>query len=201
MTVLSIPTIEDTFPAREKEDFYRSFNNHFNKAIIVHELFPGHYMQAKIAARNPRQARILFSYEPYVEGWATLVERIALDAGWDDRNPLTYLAHLRKRLENANRAYTSVQVHCFGWSEDQVLRFSQDQALLAPQFARSLWGRLQRGPMQMTSYFLGADRLTRILEAERARMGEAFDVRAFSDAILEAGPVPFDLIPELLASR
>lgn len=201
VTVLSIPTIEDTFPAAEKEDFYRSFNNHFNKAIIVHELFPGHYMQAKIASTNPREARSLFPYEPYIEGWATLVEKIALDAGWDDHNRLTYLAHLRKRLENANRAYTSVQVHCFGWTEDQVLRFSVEESLVAPQFAKSLWGRLERNPMQVTSYFLGADLLRRILEAEKERMGEAFDVRAFNDAILRAGPVPFDLIPEVLASR
>ena len=198
VTVLSIPTIEDTFPAAEKEDFYRSFNNHFNKAIIVHELFPGHYMQAKIASMNPRQARSLFPYEPYIEGWATLVEKIALDAGWDDHNRLTYLAHLRKRLENANRAYTSVQVHCFGWTEDQVLRFSEEESLLAPQFAKSLWGRLERSPMQVTSYFLGADLLRRILEAEKERLGEGFDVRAFNDAILRAGPVPFDLIPEVL---
>jgi hypothetical protein len=198
-TVLSLPTIEDTFPAQEKEDFYRSFNNHFNKAIIIHELFPGHYMQGKINSRNPRPARILFPYQPYIEGWATLVERIALDAGWDDGNRLTLLAHLRKRLENANRAYTSVQVHCFGWTEEEVLRFSQAEALLAPQFAKSLWGRLERGPMQMTSYFIGGDRFQKILEAERARLGEAFDIKAFNDAILRAGPVPFDLIPEVLA--
>lgn len=197
-TVLSIPTIEDTFPAAEKEDFYRSFNNHFNKAIIVHELVPGHYMQAKIASTNPRPARSLFPYEPYIEGWATLVEKIALDAGWDDHNRLTYLAHLRKRLENANRAYTSVQVHCFGWTEDQVLRFSVEESLVAPQFAKSLWGRLERSPMQVTSYFLGADLLRRILEADKERLGEGFDVRAFNDAILRAGPVPFDLIPEVL---
>lgn len=200
-TVLSIPTIEDTFSAAEKEDFYRSFNNHFNKAIIVHELFPGHYMQAKIASTNPRPARSLFPYEPYIEGWATLVEQIALDAGWDDHDRLTYLAHLRKRLENANRAYTSVQVHCFGWTEDRVLRFSEEESLVAPQFAKSLWGRLERSPMQMTSYFLGADVLRRILEAEKERLGEAFDIRAFNDAILRVGPVPFDLIPEVLAPR
>ncbi len=201
VTVLSLPTIEDTFPAKEKEDFYRSFNNHFNKAIIVHELFPGHYMQLKIASENPRKARIFFPYDPYVEGWATLVEKIALDAGWDDYNRLTYLAHLRKRLENANRAYASVQVHCFGWTEDEVLRFSEDEALLAPQFAKSLWGRLERSPMQMTSYFLGADSFSRILEAEKERLGEKFEVRAFTDAILQAGAVPFDMIPEVLASR
>ena len=80
-----------------------------------------------------------------------------------------------------------------------MLRFSQEEALLAPQFAKSLWGRLERGPLQMTSYFLGGDRLQRILDGERARLGEAFDVRAFNDAILRVGPVPFDLIPEVLA--
>ncbi|MFC1575941.1 DUF885 family protein, partial [Gemmatimonadota bacterium] len=200
MTVLSLPTIPDSFPEDEKEDFYRSFNNHFNKAIIIHELFPGHYMQLKIASGNPRQVRTFFPYGPYVEGWATLVEKIALDAGWDDFNKLTYLAHLRKRLENANRAYTSVQVHCFGWSEEQVSRFSEEEALLAPQFAKSLWGRLERSPLQMTSYFMGKDMFTRILDAERQRLGDRFEVRAFTDAILHAGAVPMDMIPALLAS-
>ena len=80
-----------------------------------------------------------------------------------------------------------------------MLRFSQEESLLAPQFAKSLWGRLERGPMQMTSYFMGGDRFQRILEAEQVRLGEDFDVRAFNDAILRAGPIPFDLIPKVLA--
>jgi len=199
MTVLSLPTIPDSFPEREKEDFYRSFNNHFNKFIIIHELFPGHYLQLKIASGNPRQIRTFFPYEPYVEGWATLVEKIALDAGWDDFNKLTYLAHLRKRLENANRAYTSVQVHCFGWTEEDVRGFSAERALLAPQFAESLFGRLERGPMQMTSYFMGKDMFMEILDAERVRLGDEFVVRDFADVVLQAGAVPMELLPPLLA--
>lgn len=199
MTILSIPTIPDTFPAREKEDFYRSFNNHFNKFIIIHELFPGHYMQLKLASQNPRRIRSFFPYEPFIEGWATLVETFALDAGWDDYNKLTYLAHLRKRLENANRAYASVQVHCFGWDETRVREFARERALVAPQFAESLWGRLLRGPMQMTSYFMGKEMFMDVLEAERARLGEDFDLTRFNDVILRAGAVPLDMIPELLA--
>jgi uncharacterized protein (DUF885 family) len=201
MTVLSLPTIPDTFPESEREDFYRSFNNHFNKMIIIHELFPGHYMQLKIASGNPRQVRTFFPYEPYVEGWATLTEKLALDAGWDDFNKLTYLSHLRKRLENANRAYTSVQVHCFGWTEEEVSRFSEERALLAPQFAKSLFGRLQRGPMQMTSYFMGKDMFMEVLEGEMDRLGPDFEVQAFADTILNAGAVPMDMLPELLAAK
>jgi len=201
MTVLSLPTIPDSFPAREKEDFYRSFNNHFNKFIIIHELFPGHYMQLKVASANPRLIRTFFPYQPYVEGWATLVEKIALDEGFDDFNKLTYLAHLRKRLENANRAYTSVQVHCNGWTEDQVRRFSEEEVLLAPQFAASLFGRLRGGAMQMTSYFMGKDMFMEVLDAEMERLGDEFEVRVFTDVILNAGAVPMDMLPALLASK
>jgi len=145
--------------------------------------------------------RTFFPYQPYVEGWATLVEKIALDAGFDDFNKLTYLAHLRKRLENANRAYTSVQVHCFGWTEDQVRRFSEEEALLAPQFAESLFGRLQRGAMQMTSYFMGKDMFMEVLDAEMERLGDGFEMGVFDDVILNAGAVPIDMLPELLASK
>ena len=76
-----------------------------------------------------------------------------------------------------------------------------EEALLVPQFAKSLWGRLKRGPMQMKSHLLGGDQFRRILEAERDRLGEAFDIRAFNDAILSAGPIPFDLIPGVFAGR
>jgi uncharacterized protein (DUF885 family) len=157
-------------------------------------------MQLKIASQNPRRIRSFFPYEPYIEGWATLVEAFALDAGWDDYDKLTYLAHLRKRLENANRAYTSVQVHCFGWDEDRVRGFSAEEALLAPQFAESLWGRLLRGPMQMTSYFMGKEMFKDVLEVEKARLGDDFELRHFNDVVLEAGAVPMDMIPELLAA-
>jgi hypothetical protein len=191
-TTIYLPNIPDSHPEKERDDFWRSFNNHFTTFIVIHELFPGHYIQSKINRENPHPVRILFPYGLYSEGWATLCERIALDAGWDDHNKLTYLAHLRKRIENANRAYTSVQVHCNGWDRNKVLEFSVGTSLLAPQFAKSLWGRLLSSPMQITSYFLGTQQFTRLYENERKRLGERFRVLDFMDTILRAGPIPID---------
>lgn len=160
--------------------------------IVIHELFPGHYMQIKISRETPHPVRLLFPYALYFEGWATFCERVVLDAGWDAENPLTYLAHLRKRLENANRAYTSVKVHCDGWTQEEVLRFSSETSLLAPQFAKSLWGRLMRSPMQMTSYFLGGKQFTELLRTEKKRMGEQFVLQKFMDTIMRSGAIPID---------
>jgi uncharacterized protein (DUF885 family) len=200
-TTIYLPNIPDSHPEKEREDFWRSFNNHFTTFIIIHELFPGHYTQSKINRENPHPVRILFPYGLYSEGWATLCERVALDAGWDNHNKLTYLAHLRKRIENANRAYTSVQVHCNGWDQEKVHAFSVNTSLLAPQFAQSLWGRLMRSPMQITSYFLGTQKFTKIYDNEKKRLGDKFRNIDFMDTVLRAGPIPLDEFPAIFENR
>jgi uncharacterized protein (DUF885 family) len=192
MTTLNLPSIPESLPRQEQIDFWASFNKPFNRMIVIHELYPGHYMQLKVSRETPHPVRLLFPYGIYIEGWATFTEKVLLDAGWESGNHLTLLAHLRKRLENANRAYTSVQVHCHGWKEDDVMQFSTETALLAPQFAKSLWGRIIASPMQLTSYFLGGAQFTDLLKSEQERLGTNFDLKFFMDTIMKAGPIPID---------
>ncbi len=200
-TTWYLATIPDHFPANEREDFWRSFNNHFKKFIVLHELYPGHYLQLKIARENPHTIRLLFPYGPFTEGWATLCEKVAIESGWDKNNKLTLLAQLLKRLENANRAYMSVQVHCNNWSKQKMLEFSINKCLLAPQFAKSLWGRLMRSPMQMTSYFVGYHQLSELYEEEKARLGERFTILNFMDTILREGALPIDEFRDIFSER
>lgn len=192
VTTLYLPSIPETMPEQEKKDFWSSFNKPFNRMIVIHELIPGHYMQIKISRETPHTVRLLFPYALYFEGWASFCEEIVLAEGWEKDNPLTYLAHLRKRLENANRAYTSVQTHCYGWDQEKVLEFSTNTSLVAPQFAKSLWGRLMRSPMQLTSYFLGGQQFRSLYQHEVERQGDDFVLKDFMDTIMKAGPIPID---------
>ena len=193
-TLFYLPYIPDSAPAQAREGFYRSFNTHFNTMIISHEMFPGHYLQFKVASGESPAIRSLFPDGAYVEGWGSFVEELMLDAGWADNAPLTRLAHLRKRLENATRAYVSVQVHSAGWGESQVLRFAVDEGLLAPQFAQNLWQRVVHSPLQITDYFRGFRRFSRLYEArpESQALGD------WVDAVLRAGPVPITTLEEML---
>jgi len=150
---------------------------------------------------NLHPVRILFLYDPFTEGWATLCEKVALDEGYAEGQWLVQLAQLRKRLENANRAYMSVQAHCNGWSEEDVYRFSIESSLLAPQFAKSLWGRLMDSPMQMITYMIGYLELSRIYEAEKARLGDDFRTKDFMDTLIRTGPVPTSEFPAILERR
>ncbi len=197
-TLFYLPSVPDDAPEEVKEGFYRSFNNHFNTMIITHEIYPGHYLQLKIAASNPHLVRSLFGDGLYTEGWATLCEVITLDAGWNGFNKLDRLAHLRKRLENATRAYTSVQAHCRGWNREKIHDFAIKEGLLAPQFALNLWDRVMASPHQLISYFLGFKKFSELLDKEKKRLGDDFKVQVFCDSVLQAGAVPVKYLPSLL---
>ncbi len=199
-TLLYLPSIPDDAPASEKEGFYRSFNNHFNRMIIAHEIFPGHAMQFIAGLSHASEVRALFANPYYSEGWASFVEILMLDAGWGNGDKLTRLAHLRKRLENATRAYISVMVHTQGWNREQVIDFASTRGLLPAQFANNLWDRVSGLYMslQLTSYFVGFHIFESLWKEEQQRLGENFDQRAFVDSVLATGSVPMTMLREII---
>jgi uncharacterized protein (DUF885 family) len=199
-TLLYLPSIPDEEPEDAKEGFYRSFNNHFNRMIIAHEIFPGHAMQGIVGLLNASEVRGLFSNPYYAEGWASFSEILMLEAGWGDGNKLTRLAHLRKRLENATRAYISVMVHTQGWNRDQVIEFASTRGLLPAQFADNLWDRVSGLylSLQLTTYFVGFHVFETLWQEEKQRLGDDFVQRDFVDSVLKTGSVPMGALKEII---
>lgn len=197
-TLFYLPSIPGDASPEVAEGFYRSFNEHFNTMIISHEMFPGHYMQYKVAVTHAPAIRSIFADGAYVEGWGSFSEELMLDAGWGDDDPLTWLAHYRKRLENATRSYVSVMVHTRGWGEEQVSHFAVERGLLAPQFAVNLWQRVVNSPMQITDYFVGYHQFKQLWHEQRELRGDQFDQRRLVDAVLRSGPAPVPELPPLL---
>ncbi len=199
-TLFYLPSVPDSAPEAAKEGFYRSFNTHFNTMIITHEIYPGHYLQLKVAAGHPSRIRPLFVGDDFTEGWASFCEQMTLDAGFDDDRPLTRMAHLRKRLENAVRAYVSVQVHCRGWSRDQLSVFAVETGLLPPQFAENLWHRALLSPIQLPSYFIGFRVFDEAYKNERERLEENFNLKAVNNAVVGSGGIPLETLSAYLSS-
>ena len=123
-----------------------------------------------------------------------------LEAGWGDGNKLTRLAHLRKRLENATRAYISVMVHTQGWSKERVIEFASKRGLLPAQFAENLWNRVSGLYMslQLTSYFVGYHGFDALWQEEQQRLCDNFVTRDFVDRVLATGSVPMSALREII---
>ncbi len=187
-TLFFLPTPPESLTGEQREGFFRDFNHHFNVMITPHEMVPGHYLQLKLAARHPRKARALFGDGVYIEGWGTFCERLMLDLGWG--GPMDRLAHLKKQLENIARTIVDIRVHTGGMTREEVLDYVREEAFQDEQFASSMWSRAITSSPQLTSYFLGYERVRTLFEDVRAARGEGFVLKEFMDGMMEMGPVP-----------
>ncbi len=193
-TLFFLPTPPDRATAAERDAFFRDFNHNFNVMITPHEILPGHYLQAKRAARSPLKLRALFPDGVFVEGWGTFCERLLLDLGWG--GPLPRLAHLKKQMENIARTIVDIRVHTKGMTREEVLRFVREEALQDQRFAANIWTRAITTTPQITTYWLGYRDLAALYAESKAARGAAFSLKAFMDGVLEAGPVSVQRIRE-----
>lgn len=186
-TLFLLPNVPDDAPQAAKDRFYAAFNEGFNRMISPHELVPGHYVQAKIAARLPHPVRSLYGDGVYIEGWGSFAERLFLDLGWG--GPHERLAHYKKQLENIARLIADIEVHTGGWDEARLGRFLAEEAVLDAQFAANLWKRAMLTSPQLTTYHLGYRDIHALWLEWRRRHPER-PIREFVDGMTSLGSVP-----------
>lgn len=197
-TIFYIPRVSDESPEPEKEAFYRRYNIPLTTVLISHELFPGHYLQGKYAANNPRIVRAVFYDQFNVEGYATLCQKVMLDSGWGDSDKLVYLAHLLSQMRIICASLYSVKVHCEGWDIDRAAEFAAENGLGKPEPSSLSWHRVMNFPFDILAYSIGYRELYGYYLKEKERLGDAFNLQEFMDKLLEAGAVPMYAVPDIL---
>ncbi|MEJ2604990.1 MAG: DUF885 domain-containing protein, partial [Gammaproteobacteria bacterium] len=168
-------------------------------SLAYHEAVPGHHTQIAIAMEQDVPAfRKIAGFTGYVEGWALYAERLALELGWYDEDPLADLGRLQYEALRAARLVIDTGIHHLGWSFDRAVRFNEENVGWSEGASRAAVSRYAVVPGQATAYMAGF--LTILSERERARdeLGTDFDLVAFHHALLSNGAVPLSLLDEVV---
>jgi uncharacterized protein (DUF885 family) len=164
-------------------------------ALSYHEAIPGHHLQ--IALAQELGALPLFrkfrGSTAFIEGWALYTERLADEMGLyasdvDRLGMWSYDAWRSARL------VVDTGLHALGWTRQQAEAFMLAHTALTPDNVSNEVDRYISSPGQALSYKVGQLELLMLREHARAALGEAFDVRAFHDAVLGAGGVTLPVL-------
>jgi len=168
-------------------------------ALSFHESVPGHHLQFALAQRLeaiPEFRR--FAYvTSYCEGWALYCERLADELGLY-RGDLERLGMVSFDAWRACRLVVDTGVHALDWSRDRAIGFMRDNTALSEGNLANEVDRYIAWPGQATAYMIGRLRIRSLRDRTRDRLGPAFDLRAFHDAVLSSGPVPLDTLDEIV---
>ncbi|MBZ2205960.1 DUF885 family protein [Massilia soli] len=188
---VSYPT--DAMNHEQKLMTMRGNNPHFSRAVVHHELIPGHHLQMFMADRYQPQ-RKLFDSPFFVEGWAVYWEMLLYDRKFAVK-PEDRIGMMFWRNHRAARILFSLGFHLGKITPEQAVDMLIKRVGHEPDNARAEVRRSFNGdysPLYQAGYMIGALQL-RALNKELVG-GGAMSLKRFHDGILEGGMLPAELV-------
>jgi len=187
---VAFPTDEMT--QEQKLMSLRSNNVHFSRAVVHHELIPGHHLQGFMTARYNTHRRE-FGTPFWGEGWALYWEMRLWDLGFPT-TPEDRLGMLFWRTHRAARIIFSLKFHLGEMTADEAIDFLVDgvgheRSAATAEVRRSFNGSYP--PLYQAAYMIGG---LQLLALHREVVGAGLmSEREFHDAILKGGSMPIEM--------
>jgi uncharacterized protein (DUF885 family) len=189
--IVSFPT--DAMEHEDKLMSLRANNRHFSRAVVHHELIPGHHLQQFMTQRHQPHRRE-FSTPFWTEGWALYWEMLLWDQGFP-RGPEDEVGMLFWRMHRCARIVFSLRFHLGEMTPQECIdylveRVGHERFSAEGEVRRSFNG--DYSPLYQVAYMLGGlqFRALRRELVEGGRMGD----REFHDAVLTSGNMPVELV-------
>jgi uncharacterized protein (DUF885 family) len=175
-----------------QEEHMRDLNHGALWAISIHEVYPGHFLhyQHLRQVESTLRKSILFSSASFVEGWAHYCEQMMVEAGFGRDNLAVRLGQLAEALIRLCRFVVGIRLHAEDMSVEQGVRFFRDEAFMEEGSARREAERGAFDPSYVV-YSAGKLMLLKLREDYKAVTGAKYSLRAFHDALLSNGTLPF----------
>lgn len=189
--LVSYPTAEMTDD--EKRMSLRGNNPHFSRAVVFHELNPGHHLQGFMTARHHPQRR-LFGTPFWNEGQSLYWEMFLWDRDFHV-TPEDRLGALAWRMHRSARIVFSLSFHLGRMTAQQCIDYLVDKVPFEKANSEAEVRRSFNGsypPIYQAAYMLGGLQL-RALHRELVTGGRMTD-RQFHDAVLQGGPMPIAMV-------
>jgi uncharacterized protein (DUF885 family) len=166
-------------------------------AWLLHEGVPGHHLQIALAQENTTlpEFRRDDDITAFVEGWALYAERLGEDMGVY-RNAEERFGRLSMEMWRACRLLIDTGVHAMGWTREHALACLKDNTAMTDESIDYEVDRYIGWPGQALGYKIGELRIEQMRAAAERRLGPAFDLRGFHDALLREGALPMDLLEQ-----
>ncbi|HKZ74127.1 MAG TPA: DUF885 domain-containing protein [Steroidobacteraceae bacterium] len=197
-TYYAVSPIPEDWNEKQVRSFLREYNNRSIHNLTIHEAMPGHYLQLTHSNRYDSTLRAVLASGTFVEGWAVYTERLMVEQGYLDGDPLMRLIRLKWYLRSIGNAILDQAVHVEGMSREDAMRLMTRDTFQEEREAAGKWVRAQLTSAQLPTYFVGANEHFALREEAERRWGRDFALQRYHDTVLSFGSPPVRYVRALM---
>ena len=181
--------------------FLREYNLLSIQDLTIHEAMPGHHLQLSLSNRYPSVLRSVLWSGPFVEGWAVYAERLMIDEGYLDNDPLMRLINLKWYLRAVTNAIIDQAIHVDGMSRDAAMKLMIEGGFQEEREAAGKWVRAQLTSTQLSTYFVGYQEHIDMRAAVEHAWADEFTLRRYHDQALSYGSPAVKYVRALMMNQ
>ena len=197
------PALDGSRPGRYYINLYNMADQatYQMEALAYHEGIPGHHMQIAIAQElsNIAKFRMHGGNTAYVVGWALYSELVPKEIGFY-QDPYSDFGRLAMELFRAARLVVDTGIHRKKWTRQQALTYFKQNTPNPEGDNKKEIERYIVWPSQATGYKIGMIKILDLREKAKKQLANKFDIREFHDVVLTSGPVPMNILEEMVAT-
>jgi uncharacterized protein (DUF885 family) len=197
-TFYAISPIPPEWTDAQTDSFLREYNTRSIHNLTIHEAMPGHYLQLTHSNRYDSPLRAALQSGTFIEGWAVYMERVMVEQGYMEADPLMHLVQLKWYLRTISNAILDQGVHVDGMSQEDAMRLMTHDTFQEEREASGKWVRAQLSSAQLPTYFVGVQEHLALREEAKQRWGAQFDLKTYHDKVLSYGSPPVRYVRELI---
>jgi len=186
---------------QQVESFLREYNLYSIQSLTIHEAVPGHYLQLALSNRHPSTLRSALWSGPFVEGWAVYAERVMIDEGYLDHDPLMRLVNRKWYLRAITNAIIDSAIHVDGMTQSEAMKLMIEGGFQEEREAAGKWVRAQLSSAQLSTYFVGYQEHKALRAAVENAWASEFTLRRYHDQALSYGSPPTRFVRALMLNE
>ncbi len=162
--------------------------------LAAHEGVPGHHFEVAYS-QNLKGIPMLRANAPitaYSEGWALYSERLVYELGLHDET--SNIGRLQAEMFRAVRLVVDTGIHAKRWSRQKAIDYMMAYTGMPEGEVTAEIDRYIVMPGQACAYMVGMLEMLALREEARERLGDAFQLADFHQALLKNGPLPLDIL-------
>ncbi|MEM6640552.1 MAG: DUF885 domain-containing protein [Pseudomonadota bacterium] len=189
-TFYAVAPLPENWTDEQVASFLREYNLLSIQDLTIHEAMPGHFLQLALSNRHPSVIRAMLASGPFIEGWAVYAERMMIDEGYLNNDPLMRLINLKWYLRAIANAIIDQAIHVDGMTRDEAMALMTRGAFQEEREAAGKWVRAQLSSTQLSTYFVGYQEHADLRRETEAAWGDEFTLRRYHDTVLSFGSPP-----------